>query len=448
MRTALLLLAITAGPAAAQAPFPATGSELFRGVLHRLGYKPAELDGPTPRVVIVFGPLVKFDVPPICQQVLAEGGSVLVATRASGLLPDCFPGEPPVTISTGRTTGGLQRIQPSFAVAEVRAAPSAARLGLTIPDGVVTPYANRWVESAPVRSPWVGTVVALGQTNRPFAVGGTGPPGRPGRALLMADEGVLTNRLLAGQLLDGADTGNLEFAVALARWLKPAGDGPTRCLFIERGQVVDRFDAVDYDQALIPPLPTPPPPSLSDLLRPEAQAKLTDAVNEAIDKVQSDDRLNTALTRGQRFGRTVRAVLGVLAVLTLVALFRRSRSARRQEPTSPAKAEVPNAGKAHGPITQRREELLQIGDHTAAVREYLIELFQHHGLPLDEYRHPRRMPRVEADPVTRRRLATLWEAAYGPRQITYTRWKELEPMIEAVRADGAAGQWRFSGGRA
>jgi hypothetical protein len=64
------------------------------------------------------------------------------------------------------------------------------------------------------------------------------------------------------------------------------------------------------------------------------------------------------------------------------------------------------------------------------------------------------MPGVEAhgpDAKTLRgHLRILWEVAYGanPKPVTYSRWKELEPMIETVRRAAGEGRWTFTGGRA
>lgn len=443
MRLSLALLALTAAPAAAQPVYPPGGSELFRGVLHRLGYTPAG-PGTPPRVVIVLGdPGVRASwLPTTCQTTLADGGAVLVAASQCDRLGMLLPGQPPVFLPglsldpgqvrvIGRTTPeSVAVLQPGrvgpgddlpVLPADVVAGTPAYRLGLNT-----------------TRGPWADGVFATYGRGQPF---GAAVAGR-NRAAVLAGESVLSNRLLAATFTergDDADTGNLELAFNLARWLKPPGDGPTPCLFVERGKVVDDFGDVFNTEVSLPAPATPP---LSAFLTPEAQGKLADAVNETVDRVQANDRLNGRLTRGDRFRRSMVWLLGVLALLATVALVRRARAALRPPTPEPAAPE-----RAAGGFAQRREELLRGGDHTAAVREYLVELFRTRGLPLDEHRHPRRMPRVQADPPTRRQLATLWEAAYGPDPVTYTRWKELEPMVEAVRAAGDAGRWRFAEGR-
>ena len=443
MRVSLVVLALIARPAVAQDPLPNGGGELFRGVLHRLGYTPVAGAEPPPRVVVVFGEPSGFSEPAVYQRVLGGGGSVLIAADRFRQLSNSLPGRPAVALDGELVTTKPVRLEGSGQFVEVVRA-TASRHGLTVPELVATATPVRRLIRDDTTDPWVGTTLARYAGGEPFAVGGVGTPSRPGRVVVLAGESALSNQLLAGRLLDGPETRNLEFALNLARWLKPPGDGPTTCLFLDHGQVITVFDAVDYTAALMPLL-TPTPPPLSALLTPEAQAKLADAANEAVDKVQTADRLNAALARGARFGKTVQWLLGVLALLATVALIRRARAARRPSDAVKPTAEPPRPA---GAFAQRREELLGGGDHTADVREYLVELFRVYGLPLDEYRHPKRMPRVEADAATRRRVATLWEVAYGPAPVSYSRWKELEPMIETVQADAAAGRWRFAGGRA
>lgn len=445
MRAALALL-LLAAPAAAQEYEPG-GSDLFRGVLRRYGYVPTPGSGVAPRSVVVFGdPGQRLPwLASQCETVLNDGGSVLVAAGGCDRLRQMLPGRPPVLL-TGLPVGGpVATRQVAAARPEaVAVARPVAQAGLPeLPAVVAVGLPARELRVGDLR-PARGTgVFAEYASRRPFGLALTGP----GRVVVLAGESALSNRLLAATFVGPggeADTGNLELAVALARWLRP-GDGLAPCLFVEYGEVVREFGDV-FDQApAAPQLPTPAPPPLSALLAPEAQAKLTDAVNETADRVQANDRLNPRLAGGDRFRRSMVWLAAALALLLAVTLVRRARAAGRPAAPPPEPVAPPRAG---GVFAQRREELLRGGDHTAAVREYLAELFRARGLPLDEYRHPRRLPRVEADPVTRRQLATLWEAAYGPAPVTYTRWKELEPMVEAVRAAGQAGRWRFAGGRA
>ena len=393
-------------------------------------------------VVVVFGSPGPAGVAEVCQQVLRDGGSVLIASSRFDDLRAAFPTRPAVLLrSTSPRRFEDRRLV--GAVAPVGLIGPDLRpgggLGLDVPADVAVELPPSSLVLVGPGDPWVGTVAAVSRDGLPVAAGGVGPKGKPGWALVVASDAVFSNALLAGLFPDGSDTGNLAFAVNTVRWLKPTGDGPVPCLFLDHGRVAERFDEVDYADALQVPVPPVTPP-LSAFLTPEAQAKLTEIADQAIDRIQENDRLNVPFA-GPRYGKTMRWVVGVFALAAAVALVRRARAARR--PAVPTLVATPAAV---GVLAQRQQEQLGGSDHSAAVREYLVELFRTHGLPLDQYRHPTRMPRVEADRDTQERVRTLWQAAYGPHAVTYTRWKELEPMIEAVRAAGAAGRWRFAGG--
>lgn len=451
MRSALLLL-LLAVPAAAQQSLPANGSELFHGLMHRLGYTP--VDSPArAKAVVVFGPPPNPEFAAVCRRQIEAGGSVLIVADSFPGLAGCFP--EPWRVSLDRRDRGPPavsrlRFPQDRPVGLLGPPPNGGLPGLDVPDNVVVESPTSTLRWAGGRPEWLTTVaidrlsgpLGVSLVGMPLAVGGVRPAG--GRVLVVGSDAVFSNLLLAGRFADDADTGNLDFAVSVLRWLKPAGPGPVPCLFLDRGEVVTQFDAVNYTAALAADLPPIGPPPLSAFLTSEAQAKLTDAANEAFDRVQENDSLNRPFATPRRYRNAMRWLLGVLALVVAVALIRRGRAARQPKAEPPPKVAVGPTGT----LARRREELLRGGDHTAAVRDYLIDLFREYGLPLDEYRHPRRMPRVEADRTTKDQLAKLWQAAYGPHPVSYTRWKELEPMIEEVRAAGAAGRWRFGRGRA
>ena len=54
--------------------------------------------------------------------------------------------------------------------------------------------------------------------------------------------------------------------------------------------------------------------------------------------------------------------------------------------------------------------------------------------------------RLEVIKAVRANLRILWEVAYGadPKPIPYSRWKELEPMIDVVRRAADEGRWQFA----
>jgi hypothetical protein len=434
--TGLLLLTL------AQPSVPADGSELFRGVLHKFGFAPVGWRD-NPKVVVVLGDPgpAASRAADACRSVLEGGGSVLIAADRFEAVGRSFPSQKSIGIEGFATglPGSVDRLTDGLRVDTLASISTPPDAPAVPPRVAVAGGAGRLRRFG--FSPDLKTLFAL-RDGKSYGLCGVGPAG--GRAVVLAGNAVFRNRLLAGTFADTrADTGNLEFAAHVVSWLRPPGDGPLPCLFLENGRPADRFDEVDYSAAAAPPVPAPPPPTASDFLRPEVQQKLTDAANEAIDRVQTADRLGGLLARPQRFATAMRLALAVAGLFVAVALVRRARAARAAPPPDPPPP--PTAG---GVLARRREERLRGGDHSAAVREFLIELFRRHGLPLDEHRHPRRLPPVEADPDIRRQLRTLWEAAYAPPPVSFSRWKELEPMVEAVRAAGAAGRWRFVGGGA
>jgi hypothetical protein len=106
-----------------------------------------------------------------------------------------------------------------------------------------------------------------------------------------------------------------------------------------------------------------------------------------------------------------------------------------------------------GSLTRRREEILQSGNYTELVREYLQEMFVNHGLDPAMRNDPSQtLPKVtvtgrEAKTI-RSSLCILWEVAFDPqtKPISYSRWKELEPMLDAVQRAAEDGRWHFTTG--
>ena len=87
------------------------------------------------------------------------------------------------------------------------------------------------------------------------------------------------------------------------------------------------------------------------------------------------------------------------------------------------------------------------------MREYLQELFRVQGFDPHGTAPPEKLPPVtitgpDGKTLTAQ-LRKLWEVAYGAktRPIIYSRWKELEPMIQAVQHAARDGRWRFDSSR-
>ena len=498
--TALTTLALLAVPAAGQdrqrakspAPqtVPATGSELFRGLF---AYQ--KIDPVTPDKITDYGELIVVLLgrqpdggrwPDIVKQALQAGGSVLIASdRQASLGAQYFPDRTRVEITgervraTDRFTSfnGLEDCpfivprQPATADLALWRLGSGApgpewglfapwqRLATNRPSAIRVPAYGQYARYALAGFPpsaAVGDVSPLPE-DRLFAVGASGAGKQATfRSLILADPSVFSNQMIAGTR-EEAPTDNFLFANAVVMWLSDGGRRK-KCLFVEAGEVRDRFDDVRYAEISppIPPLPVPPLPSPLD---PELQRRLAEGVNRAVANLEDNDALNRALTGGphndRRFSNTMRTLAAIAAVLAVLWLLRRVWQGRHEPDLPPVPKDTGRVA-ASGPpgsVARRREEILQAGNYTDVVREYLRELFAERGLgPPPGADPPKKMPAVEATGrdagAIRGHLRILWDVAFAasPRPVTYSRWKELEPMIDAVRRAADDGRWRFAPG--
>ena len=105
---------------------------------------------------------------------------------------------------------------------------------------------------------------------------------------------------------------------------------------------------------------------------------------------------------------------------------------------------------APGSVARRREEVLQTGNYAEYVREYLRDLFAERGFPVPPGPAASELPAVTATgpdaKAVKANLRILWGVACGADQkpIPYSRWKELEPMIDVVRRAADEGRWQFA----
>jgi hypothetical protein len=252
--------------------------------------------------------------------------------------------------------------------------------------------------------------------------------------------------MLAPDLSHGPNQ-NFEFARRVVQWLR----GPNErslCLFIEAGVQQTQFDAVKYARyqtPRLPPMSVPPLPSPFD---PKLQRGLNDFADRQLAELEDRDIPNRALGGDRRrFRETIQALAVAGAVLALTYLLRRIWRARHEPDLAPPPGETSLV--PPGSLARRREELLQLGDYTALVRDYLRELFAVRGLPPQPTPAPRKPPPVSVRgpdaKLLRYHLRILWDVAQGrdDRAIDYSRWKELEPMIDALRRAADENRWRF-----
>ncbi|MGH3449865.1 MAG: hypothetical protein ACRDQW_03890, partial [Haloechinothrix sp.] len=487
---------LLAAPAPAQPPagrrepiptLPATGSEAFRGLfrLHKIEpVLPRQIDEDdyANLIVVVIGhPRAiargQIDSARYTSQALRNGGAVLIALEDQLSLRAFFPDRPDaqitgevVTCPDGRGTyagfadcpfvvprqpGEIDRLlwQVGAPDAEWGLFLGINQLATNTPGTLVLQSKSPYLRATLAGYPTTASVRLNGgrgliRADRLFAAAGSGRDDRPFRSLVLADPSVFSNQMMAPPP-GMSPNQNVVFADRVVQWLR----GPTeraKCLFIENGVPRTDFDVVRYEALQgMPPLPVPPMP---DPLDPELQRKVTDAINRGIARWQDDDRPNEIVAgTDDRFNRVLRFLASIAAVVLLVVLVRRVWRGRHEPDVPPVPTDTGRvAGTAPpGSLARRREEILQAGDYGGVVREYLRELFAARGWPPTET-PPRKLPEVivkgRGNTTLREDLRILWDVAFGPRPrpVTYTRWKELEPTIDAVRRAAAEGRWRFA----
>ena len=177
-------------------------------------------------------------------------------------------------------------------------------------------------------------------------------------------------------------------------------------------------------------------------------------VNKEVADWQDSDGPNKAILgdadNDRRFIGVLRFLAVLLAILVVLGFLRRSWKARYDADRSPVPTDTGRvaASGLPGSFARRREELLQAGNYTVVVREYLRDLFAERGLPDADTDGWRDMPRVTGPDAKRLKndLNVLWNVAYSStaRPVTFSRWKEIEPMLEAVRESALEGRWQFA----
>jgi len=488
-RLLLALAALTglAASASAQPPtrFAAGGVEVFAGLLHYHGLKPAanaeEFTAAPPAgrvLVIISGGLSwrpRFDA--LARETLAGGGSVMWATDGAvdfagvlndrtrlqthpGVAPsasaeDCLNGDKRYPFLVPRLPTPEDQL---LVAANVKAPDPAAGLlaGLTRVAAEATAQlsvsrggAYAWARLADL--PPVGAAPATPNrsgTRWPLAaVVSAGTGARTHRALVVANSSVVRNQLMAAE-----GTDNLEFANNAVVWLSAGGSRKT-CLLVANGREVTRFDGVSFQE--MPPVPPLPPlPPLPNFLDPAVQAKLTALANETLGKLEANNAFNRLATgdldKPGRLKEVLRTAAVILGALALALTLRRLLGAKHAPDHVPVARDPARPGGTDSAARQR-EEVLQRGEYLGLVAEYLRGWFAERGgaaaAALPEIRVRPGVP----DKPLRDALRILWGVAAdapagrgGRRAVPYSRWKQLEPMIHAVQAAHGAGDWRFA----
>ncbi|MGL6097690.1 MAG: hypothetical protein ACRC7O_18060, partial [Fimbriiglobus sp.] len=436
------------------------------------------------RLIVVFlGPPRRSEAVPdpagLSVDVLFAGGSVLIATDEPADLSAFFPGNPPIAVTgqlvtcTDPADGSKcfrnDPLQP-FAVPSPVGPELIAgwevfgglrRVATNGPSSLIATGDSPYISQVFARFPLPGKVGGpagrrLVKDDDLLAVGGAADI-TSGlslfRSLVVADPGVFINQSLAAGTDPQTGTDNLAFALRTVRWLRgPEPERRTHCLFVDHGMVRETFDDLGLSRMSSPLPPMPPLPSPLD---PKVQAFLTDSANGALARIEDSNWANRMLAGepgdDRKFGKVLKFLAWLAAVAAAVWLLSRSRTTRHAPDLPPPPRELgAGADIPVGSVAYRRAELVRTGHLTEPVRDYVRTLFAGCGLATVAVGDA--VPPFEATgPAAgdlRRDVRTVWAAVFGPAAppITAVSWKELEPMVDAIRRAAAAGRLRFPAG--
>jgi len=471
---ALLLLATPAfaqqQPKPQQLPANDDSTVLFRGLLHFHKIQPEAATNLRPNydysnlIVVVYGDPQSQDVRNYCRRTLSGGGAVLIAADTQMSVSGYFPEPGNVKIVGGRVSfdkgalvdSGLPNRPIVFPMPNVAAGPFSGieRLATNDPSYLLSPNPPPSIPLKPVAAfpPGANVTTPTGLPDRgagilPLAFAVASDDRQSVRCMVLADPDVFSNRMIYTSGREQNPTDNLRFANNTVQWLQ--GNGRTKCLFIEHGNVVSKFDDFEFSSIPIgPQLPPPPVPNI-DPFNPELQQKLANALNEAADQAQKNDVMNQGILapfHGKKWFPV--AILSVLLLIFTYILFRWRTASNwyrrvfRPIPRDPAMLgpDVPV-----GSLEHRRLELLRSTDYGPVVRPVVLQLFQDRGLP-GEYTGDK-LPPLDIDvrrpQFLKDAIHSLWAVVRSPAPLGYGKWKQLEPLLAAVRAAADDDRWRF-----
>ena len=473
---ALLLCGVGLPTVAAQnqpyVPPANEGTELFRGLFHFHGITPAtQEDLPTfgserDHIVVIIGTSNSVQVAAAARRTLQNGGAVLIASDTQLSLKQFLPSGGAVEI-----TGQKLWFQTGREQVHVGAVTPVPNLGSQRPEmELISTYprvevneasfltARKWPDELRTTIAIHPLSVVVNGAPTPasqrlpltFAAAGVGPDRNPFRCVGLADRDVFSNKMIYGSARQTNPNDNLKFANTLVQWLK-GPEGRSKCLFVLNGFVIQKFDEVKYSALplempdAMPPIPDP----IAIIKENDDQGKFAEAGNRLVAELQENDRLNRPWTSSVNNRAAFYLICCVIAAIFLYVLLRfRSLGQRFLALFRPIPKDPHRLGPdtAIGSLEHRRLELLRGGDYGGAIRGYVREMFEDRGLPRG-YDDPR-LPPVEFDvrnpDFLRQSVRTLWAEVCSNKAVTYGRWKELEPMLGAVRAAADDDRWWFT----
>jgi hypothetical protein len=459
-------------PKPQQLPANDASTTLFRGLLHFHKVQPESIDNLrqgydySKLIVVVVGEPKNQKVWNSCRSALGQGGAVLILADTPLQLSTIFPNSGDVRITGDRVTFAepglldrgvmnrplalpmpLDEPSPFFGIERVATLDPSYCLSPRVPAEVPVKPVGAFRSGATVFAPDGRVVRGAGILALPFALATT-DDGLKMRCMIVADPDVFSNRLIYTSGREESPNDNLKLANNTVQWLK--GGTRTKCLFIENGVWRDKFDEFEFSAVPVgPPLPPPPNIPVPDITDEKFQQMLANETNKIVDQAERNDVFDRGiLSVFQGRKGVLLAVLAGLLVAVAYILFRwravrdRYRSTFRPIPKDPAMLgpDVPV-----GSIEHRRLELLRSADYGPALRQVVRQLFQDRGLPAESTGDtlPALDIAVARPQFLRDAIHSLWAVVRSPAPVGFGRWKQLEPLLAAVRAAADDDRWRF-----
>jgi hypothetical protein len=274
------------------------------------------------------------------------------------------------------------------------------------------------------------------------------PRGRTGRMLVLADHSVFVNGMMGFRKDNNEatgysfDNGNWEFTNRTIDWLKGGGPEPrTRCLFIEDGNIIDKF-AIEIPQPPKPPIPNLPPEVLANIL--------LNSMNPIIEEAQERDFFNRMVESIFGVPRLLRWFFIILTVILIVSGVRwLMRGQRKIEPTATMTPTQQAALLPRGGVLrQRTAAQIEVGNlYEAASRRVRDRFNLLGGRPGADGKMPPVLIAgdVADGPVLRRTVDWLWTLGYGetPTTVAPNEWDQMNALLERVLVRASRGDWSF-----
>jgi hypothetical protein len=436
----------------------ASGSHIFRRILHDLGCTPLTSpqdlrDNAENKVMIALGRRSRQQLAAQNSQssvswetFLVNGGSLLFASDQS--TPEALWDTLRVTITRG---------QP-----EMPGQPEAAYLdgmGLFIRSLDRAPFSGKLHRIAAIRPgflrlddpPQLRRLAELpdrarikGELDPPrkrtFAAGTDRFEGGKGRVLILADHSVFANALLWQPPKSASANDNFEFAQNCADWLTEYGKRK-EILFYEDGTIVDDFYTNFMED------PAPPLPPIEDVVH---------AINQGLSGIEEEDRFTTGLDSLARQVDARTVIIAMSVLLAVYGLIRLGRAKYHLEPGRPLlETSLTQLVPSIDVAAQRQRWMLRHGNFAEAAQTLGRQFFEHlqttgllqphAGEPSAQ--PPRLISRQGFRQTWKRRheVRRLWQIAYAelPKPISARQLAALQTALTRLRQDFAQGMLQF-----